>query len=202
MTDETLTDEAAEAKRNFRQCETALLVALNGFGRPVANDAELTTLRRAVLQARHACERAGVPVETLWEFAEKNRLAREQAVRAYASEQANITPRLPFVLRQRISAALALCASLVVLATWTTVGGLLGALAIGVAVLAVGDRFLADLFPTPASRVARMACDLDVDVGDLWPARSAERKDYLLAYGRQRLRRRQRGEDTGWIRAR
>ncbi|MEY2161408.1 hypothetical protein [Rhodanobacter sp. FW106-PBR-LB-2-11] len=56
MTDENLTDEAPETKRAYRQRETELLVALNGFSRAVANRADLTARRRAGLQPRYACE--------------------------------------------------------------------------------------------------------------------------------------------------
>ncbi|MEY2161401.1 hypothetical protein [Rhodanobacter sp. FW106-PBR-LB-2-11] len=202
MTDGALTDEAALAKQQFRQCENELLAALNGFGRPVAGDAELVSLRRAVLQARHACERAGVAVETLWEFTERNRLAHEEQVRTFAREQVKVAPRLPFVLRQRITAALAAATGLVVLVTWPSPDGLLGALAASVVALAVGDDCLARLFPTPTSRVARLACDLGVDVADLWPPGSVDRKDYVLAYRRHLWHLRRRGENTGWIRAR
>lgn len=189
-------------KERFRAAENTLLAALNGWDGVKVSDAEITELRRNLMQARLACEEQGVEVETLWEFAQKRREINEAHVRSYADEQARITPMLPYLLRQRIAWAAAISAGVAVLLEWTTLGGMLGALAAGFVVFAVVEGILADLFPTPPIRIARMACELEVDVSDIWTKGSAEVDDYMRGYRRHERRRARRGESTGWIKAR
>ncbi len=189
-------------KERFRAAENTLLAALNGWDGVKVSDAEITELRRNLMQARQACEQQNVEVETLWEFAQKRREIDVAHVRRYAEEQSTITPMLPYVLRQRIAWATGISAGAIVLLEWPTLGGMLGALAAGFVVFAVVEGVLADLFPTPPIRIARMACELDVDVSDIWPKGSTEVEEYMHGYKRQERRRALRGESTGWIKAR
>lgn len=189
-------------KERFRAAENTLLAALNGWDGVKVSDAEITELRRNLMQARQACEEQGVEVETLWEFAQKRREINGTHVRRYADEQSRITPMLPYLLRQRIAWAAAISAGAGVLLEWNTLGGMLGALAAGFVVFAVVEGVLADLFPTPPIRIARMACELDVDVSDIWPKGSTEAEEYMRGYRRHERRRALRGESTGWIKAR
>lgn len=204
MLEDTKTCECQKQtlKERFRAAENTLLAALNGWDGVKVSDAEITELRRNLMQARQACEEHGVEVETLWEFAQKRREIDGAHVRRYADEQARITPMLPYLLRQRIGWAAGISAGVVVLLEWTTLGGMLGALAAGFVVFAVVEGVLADLFPTPPIRIARMACELDVDVSDIWPKGSTEVEDYMRGYRRHERRRSLRGESTGWIKAR
>lgn len=189
-------------KERFRAAENTLLAALNGWDGVKVSDAEITELRRNLMQARQACEEQGVEVETLWEFAQKRREINGTHVRRYADEQSRITPMLPYLLRQRIAWAAGISAGAGVLLEWNTLGGMLGALAAGFVVFAVVEGVLADLFPTPPIRIARMACELDVDVSDIWPKGSTEAEEYMRGYRRHERRRALRGESTGWIKAR
>lgn len=189
-------------KERFRAAENTLLAALNGWDGVKVSDAEITELRRNLMQARQACDEQGVEVETLWEFAQKRREINRAHVRGYADEQSRITPMLPYLLRQRIAWAAAISAGAAVLLEWSTLGGMLGALAAGFVVFAVVEGILADLFPTPPIRIARMACELEVDVSDIWTKGSAEVDDYMRGYRRHERRRALRGESTGWINAR
>lgn len=189
-------------KVRFRAAENTLLAALNGWHGIKVSEAEITELRRNVMQARQACEEQGVEVETLWEFAQKRREIDGAHVRRYAEEQSRITPLLPYVLRQLIAWAAGIILVVVVLLEWTTLGGMLGALVAGFVAFAVVEGVLADLFPTPPIRIARMACELAVDVSDLWPEGSDEFKDYVRGSKRHERRMAQRGEPTGWIKAR
>ncbi|TXT28183.1 MAG: hypothetical protein FD131_3316 [Rhodocyclaceae bacterium] len=189
-------------KERFRAAENTLLAALNGWDGLKVSDAEIAELRRNLIQARQACEEQGVEVETLWEFAQKRQEIDGAHVRSYADEQSRITPMLPYALRQRIAWAAGISAGVIVLLEWTTLGGMLGALAAGFVVFAVVEGILADLFPTPPIRIARMACELDVDVSDIWPKGSQEIEDYMRGYRRHERRRALRGESTGWIKAR
>lgn len=189
-------------KERFQAAETALLAALNGWHGAKATDGEITELRRHLMQARLACEEQGVEVETLWEFAQKRLEIDGAYVRRYAEEQFTITPMLPYVLRQRIAWAAGFALALAVLLEWTTLGGILGALAAGFVAFAVVEGVLADLFPTPPIRIGRMACELGVDVSDIWPKGSTEVDEYMRGYRRHERRRALRGESTGWIKAR
>lgn len=189
-------------KERFRAAENTLLAALNEWDGVKVSDEEITELRRSLMQARQACEEQGVEVETLWEFAQKRREIDGAHVRRFADEQSRITPMLPYVLRQRIAWAVAISAGVIVLLEWTTLGGMLGAIAAGFVVFAVVEGVLADLFPTPPIRIARMACELEVEVSDIWPKGSTEAEDYMRGYRRHERRRALRGESTGWIKAR
>lgn len=189
-------------KERFQAAETALLVALNGWHGAKATDREITELRRHLMQARQACEELGVEVETLLEFAEKRREIDEAHVRRYAEEQSTITPMLPYLPRQRIAWVAGIALGVAILLEWTTIGGILGALAAGLVAFAVVEGVFADLFPTPPIRIGRMACERRVDVSDLWPKESNEFRDYVRSYRRQEWRKARRGESTGWIKAR
>lgn len=189
-------------KERFRAAENTLLAALNGWDGVKVSDAEITELRRNLMQARLACEEQGVEVETLWEFAQKRQEIDVAHVRHYADEQSRITPMLPYLLRQRIAWAAGLILAVAVLLEWSTLCGMLGAIAAGFVAFAVVEGVLADLFPTPPIRIARMACELAVDVGDLWPKGSTEFTDYMRGYRRHERRRALRGESTGWLKAR
>lgn len=189
-------------KERFRAAENTLLAALNEWDGVKVSDEEITELRRSLMQARQACEEQGVEVETLWEFAQKRREIDGAHVRRFADEQSRITPMLPYVLRQRIAWAVAISAGVIVLLEWTTLGGMLGAIAAGFVVFAVVEGVLADLFPTPPIRIARMACELEVEVSDIWPKGSTEVEEYMRGYRRHERRRALRGEATGWIKAR
>jgi hypothetical protein len=189
-------------KERFRAAENTLLAALNGWHGVKVSDAEITSLRRNLMQARQACEEQDVEVETLWEFAQKRREIDGVHVRRYAEEQSRITPMVPYVLRQRIAWAAGLILALAVLLEWATPGGILGSLIAGFVAFAVVEGVLADLFPTSPIRIARMACELEVDVSDLWQKGSNEFKDYVRGYKRHEWRRARRGEPTGWIKAR
>jgi hypothetical protein len=189
-------------KVRFQAAENALLAALNGWHGVKVSDAEITELRRHLMQARQACEEQGVEVETLREFAQKRREIDGAHVRRYAEEQSAITPMLPYVLRQRIAWAAGLSLAVAVLLEWTTPSGMLGALVAGFVAFAVVEGVLADLFPTPPIRIARMASELDVDVSDLWTRESHEFKDYVQGYRRHEWRKARRGEPSGWIKAR
>ena len=189
-------------KERFQTAENTLLAALNGWDGVKVSDTEITELRRNLMQARLACEEQGVEVETLWEFAQKRQEIKEAHVRHYADEQSRITPMLSYLLRQRIAWAAGISTGVIVLLEWTTLGGMLGALAAGFVVFVVVEGILADLFPTPPIRISRMACELDVDVSDIWAKGSIEVEDYMRGYRRHERRRALRGESTGWIKAR
>lgn len=190
------------AKERFQASETTLLAALNGWCGTKATDGEIAELRRNLMQARQACDGQGVEVETLWEFAQKRREINGAYVRRYAEKQSTITPMLPYVLRQRIAWVAGFAVALAVLLEWTSLGGILGALAAGFVAFAVVEGVLADVFPTPPIRIGRMASELAVDVADLWPKASNEFKDYEQGYKRHERRKVRRGESTGWIKAR
>lgn len=187
-------------KERFRSAENMLLVALNGWHGVKASDLEIAELRRRLMQARAACEEQGVEVQTLWEFAQKLRELNEENVRRYAQAQSSITPILPFILRRRIAWAAGGILAVAVLLEWSTLGGMFSALGAGLVAFAAVEGVLSELFPTPPIRIARMACDLAVDVRDLWPQGSADLKDYMFAY--MKRRRVRRGEPEGWIKAR
>jgi hypothetical protein len=189
-------------KERFRGAENTLLAALNEWHGVKVSDAEITELRRDLMQARQACEEQGIEVETLWEFAQKRREINGAHVRRYAEEQSRITPMVPYELRQRIARAAGLILAVAILLEWATPGGVLGALIAGFVAFAIVEGVLADLFPAPPIRIARMACELGVDVSDLWPKGSDEFNDYMRGYRRHERRRALRGESNGWIKAR
>lgn len=200
--DKTCECQKKALKERFRAAENTLLAALNGWHGVNASDVEITELRRLLMQARQACEEQGIEVETLWEFAQKRQEIDVAHVRGYAQEQSRATPMVPYVLRQRIAWAAGLILAVAVLLEWSTLGGMLGALVAGFVAFAVVEGVLADLFPTPPIHIARMACELAVDVGDLWPKGSNEFTDYMRGYRRHERRRALRGESTGWLKAR
>lgn len=154
------------------------------------------------MQSQQAYEEHGVEVETLWEYAQRRRKADEADVRRYAEEQRTITPVVSYVLRQRMASVVGLVAAVAILLKWATLGGMLGSVIAGLFTFALVVGGLRDLFPTPPVRIARMACNLDVDVTDLWPKGSDEFKDYVQTYRLQNLRRARRGEPMGWIKCR
>lgn len=194
--------QKAAAKKRFREAETALLVALNGWHGAKATDGEIIELRRHLMQARQACEELGVEVETLWEFAQKRKAIDEAHVRRYAEEQSTITPMLPYMPRQRIAWAAGIAVGVAVLLEWPIFVGMLCSLAAGLVAFAVAEGVLADLFPTPPIRISRMACEREIDVSDLWSKESPEFKDYVRGYRRHEWRKMRRGEPSGWIKAR
>lgn len=189
-------------KGRFRGAENALLTALNGWHGVRPSDEVITELRRNLMQARQACEDRGIKVETLWEFAQKRREIDEASVRRYADQQGLITPTVPHWLRQRIALIVGVIVSIAVVAVWTTIGGLIGALISGYIAFVLAEGGIAELFPTPAIRVARMASRLHVDVSDIWAKGSKDFNDYQRGYAANEWRKKNRGESTGWIKAR
>lgn len=186
-------------KERFRSAELALIAALNGLGRPVGNADEIVALRRELLRARHECQEAGLEVETIEEWAQKDISKKEAMVRGYAAQAMRVIPLIPRAHRLWVGRVAGLCAF-----------GFLFGEGIGAWVALAGAGYVwglvylgcAELFPTPAIRVARMACALDVDVRDLWPEGSSEQKDYLAGYQMSMDRRRWRGDGPSWIKIR
>lgn len=182
--------------------ENTLLAALNGWHGSKVSDAKISELRRNLMLARKACEEQGVEAETLWDFVQKQRQIHEAYVRRYANEQLEVAPVLPFRLRQGAAGAAAILLAVAVLLGWPTPGGMCSALVAALLGFAAVEGVLSELFPTPAVRIARMACEFAVDVSDLWAQGSNELKDYVRGYKRHERRLAQRGEPTGWIKAR
>lgn len=186
----------AELHDRFKRLEHERIAALNGIGRPRGTAEELERLNRDIIAARAACVEAGLRVESMEEFAQRTRKEADAEVRAFAQEQLKIVPVLPFLRRKLIARVVGVLTALWVAVTWTApIGALIGGFVAYVVVM----NILGDYLPTPATRIARAACQRGADVSDLWPEGSPDREDYERGYRNHRLRMRQRGEDV-WIR--
>lgn len=193
-------DEDLKAK--FRNADARLIAALNGIGRPVANQAEAVRLRREVLRARGKCEDAGVLVETLWESVQRRRAENEEQVRRFAGEQRSVVSTVPRPLRTKLSIGAGLVVALIVALSWQDVACYVAAVVSWVVAWGLLDTTLARVFPTPGISVGRFAAQRHVGSLDLWPSDSDDAKDYELGYRLEANRMRQSGEATGWIRTR
>ena len=182
-------------RKRFRRAEHEVIAALNGIGRPVADHDEVVGLRRELLRVMHECEAAGVVTETLEQFARRRQAENTELVRGYATSAMQVSPLIPRARRRRIAAAVALAIAGLLLgygvAVWWAIAG-------GVLAMAATNAACMELFPTPAVRVARRAFELEVDVAELWPAPSDERRDYLETLFRLRGRTR----PQTWIKTR
>lgn len=169
-------------KERFQTAQITLLAALNGRCETKVPDADISELRRNLIQARLACEKHGVEVETFQEFVVKQRNQDEAHVRNYAEKQLKVSPALSFGQRQRAAWATASALAVVVFLKWPTLGGMVSAAVAGCVTFALAEAVLAELLPTPPIRIARLASKLSVDVSYLWPEGSNELKDYVHGY--------------------
>lgn len=195
--------DKTKAKLYFQFCQSELLRGLNGIDRPVASPIEAADLRRALMKAQSDCRELGVEIQTLWEFADQCKKEDEAEVRRFAKEQLGVTPFVTRGLRQKVAFVASLCVTTFVVSAFSLTGVsglLLSLLASGVA-FGIVFAVLAEVFPTPAIRVGRLACQKSVDVPDLWTESSPEAKDYELGF-RGQLFRMNRNDEGGGLWAR
>ena len=194
----TTTPKQESLRREFYRLDAELLRALNGIGCPKASEDELRMLRTALLNARHECIENGVQVETLWEAVSQWRKEDEASVRQYAETQLQMVPMVSPRRRKGIAWLISIVACAFAL---TTLGSPVWSLAALGGTYLVVWGLLHDCFPTPAVRIARRACDLRVDVADIWKNDSEGLYDYNSAYKMHRLRMSRCGDGV-WLKAR
>ncbi|WP_019334965.1 hypothetical protein [Pseudomonas syringae] len=168
-----LTAEQVELLREFNKAQEWLIRAVNSVVPAPLH--LIVNSRRAVLDAQARCRAAGVEVETLIEYSERRRADTEQCFRAYAAEQMNIKPILPRKKRLKVAVGFALLFAILT-CNFSLVVPLLGGLVIYVLV----DVYLAQLFPTPAVRIARRAVADDVAYIELWSRNTDEFEDFRM----------------------
>lgn len=188
-------------KKEFQDAENNLLAALNRIDNSNSTDAGLVELRRKLMQVRHDCDQHGVEVETLWEFAQRQQAIDLANVRRYAEEQSGKAPMLTYALRQKVAWSISIVMTILFVLEGITASRIFLALISCLVIFLILEIFIAEFFPTPSIRIGRRACELEVDVSDLWPPESNELKDYRYGYTSQQWRRNRRGLN-GRIRAR
>lgn len=159
----------------FQRAQTDLIAGLNGIGRTVGTDVELSELRRRLIACKADCEKAGIQVETLWEFALRTQSENESALRIYATEQAAITPVVKRSTRQFLAGIAGVSIGGV---CWTYWGNIWLSLIAGLFAFATVDVGLFELFPTPGTRVGRRAFSLNVGILPIWQSKDPNQKDY------------------------
>lgn len=182
-------------KQQFRDADTALIAGLNGIGRPRASEAELVELRRAVMQARAACEAAGIEVESVWEYSQRRKREDETEIRSVGQRMLADAPygsALSRSARKWLSYAGAAAVSVAVMESVPATANLLVTCAVGFVVFfAVGVLAIFHIdewFPTTPTKIARLAVEAGVDVSDLWRDDQTGLKDYNNACKRHLLR--------------
>lgn len=198
------------AKDEYDRLEAEHFAALNGIGRPVADDSELTGIKAQLQAQKQRCMEEGIAIVELETRLANQRAESLAATRAYARDAMRVIQMVPR-RRRGIYAALAGALAQIGPMQFLHSHQVNLVLVIGAGLLAslityVGCNVaLAEFFPTAAIRIGRRAANENLPISllmNLWPAASDGQRDYRFGYRMQYGRLLRAGRPSGESRVR
>jgi len=159
-----------------------LIAAMGDTEDGAADPVSLAMMRRALVNARAACDAAGVEVETAFEASERQRLRDEALIHGFAAEQTPYRSRLSRAARLRLAAIGGAGAGGAALAVWPDAFGLAFAVPAAALAFVTVRGLLWRAFPTAGVRVARLAAQVGAGFVPAFPPESDDGQDYAEAY--------------------